>query len=365
MSKDRFAIRRNKLLHLIKKSDASTLLVTNEKNVTYLTGFKGDSSYLLINQKKTILISDSRYVTQIADECPGMETNSRPRSETIMAATAKLLKKLKISTLGIEGGSVTVAARDALSDACKTTELMTCIGLVEELRMIKDASEIAATREAVMQAEKGFTLMRASITDDQTELQVAHDLEHAMRRFGALRAAFEPIVACGAHSALPHAIPRDVKIAESPFLLIDWGADNADGYKSDLTRVLIRGKVPAKYRKIYDIVLKAQLKAIATIAPGVKCATVDKAARNVIEKAGFGKQFGHGLGHGTGLNIHEAPGMGGTSKETLKPGMIVTVEPGIYLPGFGGVRIEDDVLVTKGGCEVLSSLPKEFDAMMG
>ncbi len=365
MSKDRFALRRNKLIQAIKKSDADALLVTNEKNVTYLTGFSGDSSYLLIGRKRTLLISDSRYETQIKEECPGLETNFRTRNETIMSVAGKLAKKLSISALGIEGGSVTLSAREALEEACKTTELIVCIGLVEELRMIKDAFEITATREAVMQAEKGFTLLRASITEDQTELQIAHDLEHAMRRFGALRAAFEPIVASGAHSALPHAHPRDVVIGNSPFLLIDWGADNAAGYKSDLTRVLIRGKVPAKYRKIYDIVLKAQLKGIAAIRPGLLCADVDKAARKVIEKAGFGKQFGHGLGHGTGLDIHESPSVSSVSQQELKPGMIVTVEPGIYIPGFGGVRIEDDILVTKNGCEVLSSLPKEFDAMIG
>jgi Xaa-Pro aminopeptidase len=181
-----------------------------------------------------------------------------------------------------------------------------------------------------------------------------------MRAFGATQAAFKPIIAGGPRSALPHAIPSDHLVNESPFLLVDWGA-LVDGYASDLTRVLITGKAPAKYRKIYEVVLEAQLRAISAIRPGATLKEVDREARGYIESAGYGKYFGHGLGHGFGLQVHEIPFISPIREGTLQPGMIVTVEPGIYLPDFGGVRIEDNVLVTPDGHEVLSQLPKAFD----
>ncbi len=192
-----------------------------------------------------------------------------------------------------------------------------------------------------------------------TEKQVAADLEHQIRRFGGKGLSFPAIVAGGAWAALPHAVPGDRKIGDDDFTLIDWGA-NAGLYISDLTRVLVTGKISPKLDKIYNIVLEAQLAGIEAIRPGVTCGEVDAAARSVIAKAGYGKQFGHGLGHGIGLEVHEAPRLGGNQETELKPGMVVTVEPGIYIPGWGGVRIEDDILVTKKGHEVLSNVPKEL-----
>ena len=189
---------------------------------------------------------------------------------------------------------------------------------------------------------------------------VAADLEYQARRFGAKGLSFEAIVATGARAALPHARPTQQKLGAADFTLIDWGV-NEGLYMSDLTRIVVTGKISPKLRKIYGVVLKAQLAGIAAIRPGVTCEAVDQAARGVIAKAGFGKQFGHGLGHGTGLEIHEAPRLAQNQSTVLAPGMIVTVEPGIYFPGWGGVRIEDDVLVTRDGHEVLTSVPKEID----
>jgi Xaa-Pro aminopeptidase len=256
---------------------------------------------------------------------------------------------------------MTVEESENLSKKVRQVELVATSGLVEELRMIKDAHEIGEIREAVRIAERGFSCLRSALVGGATELEVAHDLEHSMRRFGAERAAFEPIVAVGPRAALPHARPGKNHINESPILLVDWGAETTSGYKSDLTRVLVTGKVLPKLEKIYGVVLKAQLRAIDAIRPGAKASQVDRAARSIIEKAGFGKQFGHGLGHGFGLDIHEEPRMSPISKCELKPGMVITVEPGIYIPGWGGVRIEDDVLVTRDGHEVLTSVPKNFD----
>ena len=193
-----------------------------------------------------------------------------------------------------------------------------------------------------------------------TEAEIAAELEYQARRFGAKGLSFEPIVAAGPRSALPHATPTQAEIRRGDFTLIDWGV-NEGLYMSDLTRVLATGKISPKLRKLYGVVLKAQLAGIDAIRPGVACEDVDAAARAVIEKAGYGKHFGHGLGHGMGLEIHEAPRFAKGQKTVLKPGMIMTVEPGIYFPGWGGIRIEDDVLVTRDGHEVLTSVPKELD----
>jgi Xaa-Pro aminopeptidase len=190
---------------------------------------------------------------------------------------------------------------------------------------------------------------------------VAHDLEHQARLLGARGCSFPPIVAAGPRSALPHASPTAQPVGASPFLLIDWGASEPSGYKSDLTRMVLTGKIPPKLQRIYRAVLQAQLRGIEAIRPGVTTHDVDHAARSVIEKAGFGRQFGHGLGHGVGLDIPEDPRLSTGNKAVLKPGMVVTVEPGIYLPGFGGVRLEDDVLVTRDGHEVLTHVPKQWD----
>jgi Xaa-Pro aminopeptidase len=189
-------------------------------------------------------------------------------------------------------------------------------------------------------------------------------MDHQLRLFGAQAESFATIVAAGARAALPHATPSStIGLGESESVLIDWGASGRL-YKSDLTRVLVTGRISPKLRRVYEVVLKAQTRAIRAIRPGVTAHHVDQVARNVIAKAGFGRRFSHGLGHGLGLEVHEAPRLAGTSQVVLKPGMVVTVEPGAYLPGWGGVRIEDDVLVTRDGYEVLTTAPKQLEEMV-
>ena len=363
MSADRYAQRRNKLVRLMRQSGVDTLLVTNFRNVTYLTGFRGDDSYLLVSKGHTILLSDGRYTTQIADECPGLEAEIRSQSESLTKVVARLVGKMGVSQLGIEADSMTVAGWNTLSSAAKSLTLVPVASLVEQLRVVKDAGEIREIREAVTQAERGFDLLKASLTAEMTELQAAHELEHGMRRFGAVESSFDPIVAVGSQAALPHARPGNRRMSEAPFVLIDWGATNPGGYRSDLTRVLGTGKISSKLESLYGVVLKAQLQGIAAVHPGARCCDVDRAARQVIEEAGYGKQFNHGLGHGIGLDIHEGPRLNSATETELQPGMVVTVEPGVYLPGWGGIRIEDDVLVTKDGCEVLTSVPKDLQSL--
>ncbi len=357
----RFESRRDKLRRLIKKSDSDALLVTNFTNVTYLTGFTGDDSYLLVLPKGEIMISDSRYTVQLEEECPGVDVEIRSSTTKMSDALDKVVKRAKIAKLGIESHSLSVAQHADLSKKLAKAELVGTDALVEQLRMIKDRHEIADIREAVSFAERAFAVIRSSLRGVQTEREIAFELENQIRKFGGDCCSFRPIVAGGPRAALPHAAPTAARIDETRFVLIDWGASGPSGYKSDLTRVLTTGKISPKLERIYRVVLTAQERAIAAIRPGVAAADVDATARKVISKAGFGKYFGHSLGHGIGLDIHEQPRLAGSNSEPLKAGMVVTVEPGIYLPGFGGVRIEDDILVTRDGHEVLSSVPKSWD----
>lgn len=355
-----FTSRRKRLNTLIDAAGADALLVTNFKNVTYLTGFTGDDSYLIAGAGGTKLISDMRYTTQLEEECPGLPLEIRAPGDTMLSAVSNVIGKAKIKRLGIEGNSATVTLQRTLAKALPNVELIVTDAMVEQLRVTKDKDEIEATRLACLQARRAFEVVRAGLTSDMTEADVAAELEYRARRFGAKALSFPAIVAVGARAALPHAKPTRQKIGDSDFVLVDWGV-NSGLYMSDLTRILVTGKISPKLRKVYGVVLQAQLAAIDAIRPGMTGEQVDDVARKIIKKAGFGSAFGHGLGHGTGLEIHEAPRLAVGQETKLEPGMIVTVEPGIYLPGWGGVRIEDDVLVTRTGHEVLSDVPKQLE----
>jgi len=356
----RYAARRDKLRRTLRKEGVDALLVTNYTNVTYLTGFTGDDSYLLLLPKGEIVVSDPRYTTQLEQECPGLEASIRPPGVGMVDTVARITTSGGIGKLGIEGNAMTVALRDQIASALPKVTLVSLVDAVEDLRIIKDKEEVAEIQRAVWFAERAFQVIRASLRPERTEKEVAAELEHQIRLYGGKSCSFPPIVAVGARAALPHARPTEQKIGADDFVLIDWGADGGL-YKSDLTRVLVTGKIPPKLERIYRVVLSAQEQAIEAIRPGISCGEVDQVARSIIAKAGFAKQFGHGLGHGIGLDIHEAPRLAANQHLKLEPGMIVTVEPGIYLPGWGGVRIEDDVLVTKSGYQVLTTLPKQWE----
>ena len=358
-----FAGRREKLRKLLKKSGAEALLVSSEPNVTYLTGFTGDSSYLLLSPDKELLISDGRYDTQIAGECPGLEMDIRRAGVLIHEQTIKILRAAKIARLAIEAESMSVATRDLIAEKLPKMEFGHSTGMVESLRECKDKDELALIREAIRIAESSFAAIRASFNPEQTEAQVGDALERQIRAMGGDGPAFATIVAAGPRAALPHARVSGARVGEADHVLIDWGAQ-WKLYKSDLTRVLITGKISTKLRRVYEVVATAQARAIAAIRPGVETTVVDEAARGVIAAAGFGRRFNHGIGHGFGLQIHEAPKMSRKNTAQLRPGMVVTVEPGVYLPGWGGIRIEDDVLVTRNGHEVLTSAPKKLEEMV-
>ncbi|MGI9471885.1 MAG: M24 family metallopeptidase [Rubripirellula sp.] len=352
--------RLRRLTALLPKVEVEAFLVTDETNVKYLSGFTGDSSYLLVTAAGTTILSDGRYETQIAQECEGIASIIRTPSQFLPDLTQSALNDSGLKTIGIESDHLTLSAFEFLSQRCQEMELVPVSGVVESLRMIKDENEIETTRKAVSIAQRAFQSVIPMLTPADTEREIAHELEAKMRCLGAVGCSFAPIVAAGPAGALPHYHPSDSVIGDAGTLLIDWGA-NYKGYASDLTRTLHRPHATEKFQRAYQAVLDAQLAAIAEIRPGVEASQVDAAARKVLERAGMADAFKHGLGHGTGLQIHESPRMSAISEETLASGMIITVEPGVYFEGEFGIRIEDDVLVTETGHEVLSCLPKGLD----
>jgi Xaa-Pro aminopeptidase len=360
---DRFLVRREKLKATLKSSELDAFVVSAASNVRYLTGFTGDSSVLLVGLKRDLIISDGRFATQLEQECPGMEVLIRLPGQDMNPAIAHALELMGFTRVGLEATTVSMADYEALKEMAERVSFAGVKGWVEALRQVKDEDEIAEIREAVRCAERAFAMFRAGLRPSETEKDAADLMEGYLRRCGATGASFPPIVAVGVRSALPHARPTETtRIGEDDFVLVDWGATGRP-YKSDLTRVLVTGKVTSKFEATYRIVLSALERGVAAIRPGVKAHDVDAEARSVIEEAGFGRFFDHGLGHGLGIDIHEAPRIRKQSSALLEPGMVFTVEPGIYLPGWGGIRIEDDVLVTPDGCEVLSSLARSLDSV--
>lgn len=359
------ARRLDRLRKAIRGDRVDLLMVASETNVRYLSGFTGEASVLLVGKDRAILVSDGRFATQIEGECPGLEAHIRPIGQLLFEGVGEVLAKLGAARVGYEPAALSVASFESLKEKAPTIEWAGVAGRVEALRVLKDRSEIESIREAIGQAERAFAMLRASLDEGDSEKDAADGLEDYLRRCGASAAAFGPIVAVGQRAALPHARPtRSARVRDADFVLIDWGASSAGGYKSDLTRVLVTGKVTPKFERVYRTVLAAQERGIAAIRPGAKAGDVDAAARSVIEEAGLGRFFTHGLGHGLGLEIHENPFFRRDNPATLQAGMVVTIEPGVYLPDWGGIRIEDDVLVTPDGPEVLTHVPKALEAAL-
>jgi Xaa-Pro aminopeptidase len=360
-AKDRHLSRREKLGRICRDLKLDAILVTDPVNVSYLTGFAGDSSYLFVSYQGALLLSDSRFTEQIQEECPGLPCDLRKSGELHPAAVSRIVKEAKYAKLGFEAAATSVANLESWRSATRNAEFVPTNGAVEKLRAIKDPDEIAAIKDALKIADKALGVLRGRLGADPTERELANLLDASMRNAGAICASFPPIVAVGERAAMAHAIPGDRRVTEDPLLLVDWGA-RGRFYNSDCTRMLFHGKPSAKFAKAFEVVLKANQKAVKGIRPGAKAADVDALARNHITEAGYGKRFGHGLGHGLGMQVHEAPFFRPGSEQVLEPGMVVTVEPGIYLPGWGGIRIEDVVRVTDEGCETLTALPRDLDS---
>lgn len=354
--KEEISQRVEKLRAAMAEKRLEGMLISDAANVRYMSGFAGGDSWLLVATRRLFLLTDFRYVEEAEKTAPLCKTVSRKKS--LVEAACNLADRLWIGRLGFESSSLSRAASEDLARKRRKGRIVPVNGMVEKLREIKSAWEIERIEKAIAIQERAFKRWVRRIRPGQTEREMAMDLHYEMvRRCGAEDISFPIIVAEGANSSLPHARPGGRKLGEDSLLLVDFGAC-VEGYRSDLTRTFFLASIPDRFRRIHEIVAEAQRRAIEAVGPGMAFSAVDRAARKYIASRGYGRAFGHSTGHGIGLRVHESPVLGERSKGELRAGMVVTVEPGIYLPGAGGVRIEDDVLVTDGGRKVLSSLPR-------
>ncbi|MFC5532559.1 M24 family metallopeptidase [Cohnella yongneupensis] len=346
-----------RLRELLAKSDGDALLVTHSVNRRYLSGFTGSAGVLLITQGHAALVTDFRYREQAPQQAKGFEIIEHGPS--LNATVADVLKQWGVKTLLFEDGDMTFASYRALEKAIDFVQLAPAGGMVEQLRMIKDEGEIAIMQEAADLADRAFEHILGFVKPGVTEASIALELEVFMRGQGATSSSFDTIVASGERSALPHGVASDRVIGRNEFVKLDFGA-YYKGYCSDITRTVVVGTPSDKHREIYGIVQEAQQYALDHLVPGMTGKEGDALTRDIITRYGYGECFGHGTGHGLGMEIHEAPRLSITGDIVLTPGMTVTVEPGIYVPGFGGVRIEDDIVMTESGIHILTHSPKHL-----
>jgi Xaa-Pro aminopeptidase len=358
-SKDYTKFRLSTLFDQKELDSVPAVLLTTQPNIFYFTNFTGHDSWAILTPGKTTLITDGRYTLQAQQESP--QARIIIRKGPIIQALAEVTENVKFRQIGFFADEISVALLGRLKKTCKQSKWQPLPARpVSQMRQIKGPEEIERICRALAIAQESFLGLVENLKVGMTENEVAAELEYRMRCWGAEKAAFDTIVACGPNGAKPHARTSQAKLTAGKPIVFDFGA-LFNGYCSDLTRTIYLGKMPPSLKDMYKVCLEAQLAAIEAVKPGVRTADVDAVARTIITRAGFGKFFNHGLGHGLGLEVHEAPTLSGLSDQILLPGMVVTVEPGIYIPGKGGVRIEDDVVVTPKGHLVLSSLPKEIE----
>ncbi|MFZ2959272.1 MAG: aminopeptidase P family protein [Candidatus Ozemobacteraceae bacterium] len=349
-------LERQKRVVALFTDGVEALWVTHLANVRYLSGFSGSSGGLLLTPQKAVFFTDFRYQEQSEQET-GTAVERVIYKKNAIEALLEFLKEHPVRVLGIEG-QLSVDARESIGREFQGKIVVTK-GLPEVVRRSKDAYEIECLRKAFAIADRSFAKLVKYLKPGRREIDIAAKLEYFMRTGGSDKPAFDSIIASGERSSCPHAHPTLRKTATGEMLKIDFGAVYA-GYHSDMTRTVFFGKPDARFREIYGIVLEAQRLAIAALRPGILAIDVDKIARDYIASHGHGERFGHGLGHALGLEIHEGPGLSQKCSDPLEEGMVVTVEPGIYLPGWGGVRIEDVYIIRKDGPERLTSTPNEL-----
>ncbi|HHS49797.1 MAG TPA: aminopeptidase P family protein [candidate division Zixibacteria bacterium] len=355
-------MRIDKIRAKIIEAGLDSALITNLVNVRFLCGFSGSNGLLLIYREGALFITDFRYKTQSAEEVKGAEI-AVSEGVSIFETLAERPELKAIGKIGFEKSLTLSAIEDLKSLLPDNLEWEPMEDFFNELRAVKNSDEVAKIRKAIFVAEEAMRKALAHLQPGISERDFAAELEYNMRKLGADRQAFDTIVVSGKRSALVHGIASDKTIEAGDFVTIDYGA-KVDGFHSDITRTYIMGEPSDKQRQIYETVFRAQASAIESARPGMMGKELDAVARDIIEEAGFGEFFGHGLGHGLGLLVHDVPRAGSKSENILPEGAVITIEPGIYIPDFGGVRIEDDVLLTADGCEVLTSLPKAIDEVI-
>ncbi|HLH03759.1 MAG TPA: Xaa-Pro peptidase family protein [Bryobacteraceae bacterium] len=351
-----FAERRARLEPTLAEARANAFLTTARPNVHYLSGFTGSNGAVLILPGRVILFTDPRYATQAPQQS---DCEVVVAKGPLLAEVGKWARRLKLRSLAFEQNRISFEEFTQLRSVLKNVRLKPVNGCVEALRMRKSASEIGTIKASVRLNSIALEQALEQFQPDMTEVDLAAEIEYRMRLLGADGTAFETIVASGERTALPHAHPTNHPIQRNQLLLVDMGASVA-GYASDMTRTHALGKLNAKTRRMYKAVLESQLAAIEAVKPGASCTAVDRAARTVLREYGLEKYFIHSTGHGLGLEIHEGPRVGRKEKTKLEPGMVITIEPGVYQEGLGGIRIEDTVLVSERGHEVLTPTGKEL-----
>lgn len=337
------------------------LIISKPTNRRYLSGFTGTNGLLLITPQDSILVTDFRYTEQANSQAQGFTVIQQGRS--LYVTLSEIMESNNIKRVGLEKEIVTLLEYEDYQDKLPGITFVPLQDPCVKIRAIKGDTEIVALKKAVEIADKAFIHILDFISPGQNEKEIATELAFFMDRLGAEGTAFETIVASGERSSLPHGVASSKTVCKNDLVTIDFGAVY-QGYHSDMTRTLMMGSNQPQQERIYNIVLKAQEAAIREIQPGIKACEADAIARSIIEEEGFGENFGHGLGHGVGLDIHEGPRLAPQDQTILEPGMVVSVEPGIYIPGWGGVRIEDLVVITPRGCEVLTKSPKGFREMI-
>ncbi len=355
---ERRAKLREKVFQPPKRGGAlpDAILVNSPPNLFYLTGFTGSSAMLVLTPEREHLLTGGIYITQIQREVPDIPCTRIPTGTDPNDTLAQLLQEWGIRTLGVERANSLSTLKGLRKSLRKVNiRLLPINGAVESLRRIKDAGEIQRIRKAVGIADATFEHVLRLFQPGVAEWDIAMEVDFYIRRQGAYP-AFETIVVSGESTALPHGKPTERQLQVGDFVTVDWGA-RIDGYCSDLTRTIVVGKANEDQKRVYNAVREALERCIGAIRPGKRGKQIDALARKVLSKYGLEEYFGHGLGHSLGITVHDGKGVGPRDKERLEAGMVITVEPGVYIPGFGGVRIEQDVLITEQGCELLSHAP--------
>ncbi|MEO4052426.1 Xaa-Pro peptidase family protein [Solibacillus sp. CAU 1738] len=345
-----------KLRQALIDNNIDALLITNEYNRRYMTGFTGTAGVAIVSKKDAVFITDFRYTEQAAAQVKDFRIVQH--TGTIFAEVANQVALMGIKTLGFEKDTLTYGMYELYKSAVNA-EFVPFSGLIEKIRLIKTEQEINIIKAACEIADNAFTHILGFIEPGKTELEVSNELEFFMRKQGATSSSFDIIVASGIRSALPHGVATDKVIEKGDFVTLDFGA-LYNGYISDITRTIAVGQPSDKLVEMYNVVLESQLLALEKVGPGMTGIEADAVARDYLKSKGYGEAFGHSTGHGIGLEVHEGPGLSFRSEQVLEPGMAVTIEPGVYLPGIGGVRIEDDILITETGNEKLTHSTKDL-----
>lgn len=346
-----------RLKEKMSQEEIDGFLITSPYNLRYFTNFTGTTGLALVTKEQAFFVTDFRYTQQAAKQAQGFEIVKN--SGNIFAKVAELVEKNAVHTLAFEEDYISFSEYSLLEELITESSLVPISGLLESLREVKDDQEIARIKQACSIADQAFDHILKMVQPGMTEIEIANQLDFFMRSLGASGVSFETIVASGVRSAMPHGVASNKTIEQSDIITLDFGC-YYEGYVSDMTRTFAIGDPGEQLKEIYQIVLDAQLKVIEAAKPGISGIELDAVARDYIASFGYGEAFGHSTGHGIGLDIHEGPNVSMRADKTFVPGNVITDEPGIYLPDVGGVRIEDDLLITSTGNEILTQSPKEL-----